>query len=412
MNNSSSAPVAVTPAITYSSTPKMEVSLLHSLQDKKDLSLAYTPGIADVSRLIQSEPSALFTHTFVRNNLAVISDGSAVLGLGNIGHKASYPVMEGKAMLFKRFCNIDAIPIIINTQDPDEFITTVVRIADSFGAINLEDIAAPQCFYIEEQLKKRLNIPVMHDDQHGTATVVLAAVLNALEITQRADISQVRTVVSGAGAAATAVIKLLLASGAQDLVVLDSQGIIHAGRSDLNPEKTWLALNTNPRSLTGTLAQAIVGADVFIGLSRGKLLTTQDVKTLAKESIIIAMANPEPEILPEQGLEGGAAVVATGRSDYPNQVNNALAFPGIFRGALNTRSQITSDMLIAAAQAIREYHHEDLSLDNLMPSILDEQVHAYIAQKVESVAISKFPVTDNSLHSRGSSNSQQVQSIL
>lgn len=374
------------PAIEYSRQPKMATQLLAPLEGKPDLSLAYTPGIAEVSKYIQSNPEALYTHTFVRNNLAVISDGSAVLGLGNIGHKASYPVMEGKSMLFKRFGNIDAVPIIVDTQDPDKFIETVLHIADSFGAINLEDIAAPACFYIEKQLKEKLSIPVMHDDQHGTATVVLAAVLNALELTDRQDLDQVSVVVLGAGAAATAVVKLLLTSGIKNVVVNDSKGVIHSERTDLNSDKQWLAQNTNPNNKTGTLQQALQNADVFIGLSKGGLLTKNDISTMNSDSIVIAMANPEPEILPQEALAGGAAVVATGRSDFDNQVNNALAFPGIFRGAMQARSKITPEMLVVAAQAIREYQKPNLATNNLMPSILDEKVHELIAQRVEAAA--------------------------
>ena len=374
------------PAIEYSRQPKMATQLLAPLEGKPDLSLAYTPGIAEVSKYIQSNPEALYTHTFVRNNLAVISDGSAVLGLGNIGHKASYPVMEGKSMLFKRFGNIDAVPIIVDTQDPDKFIETVLHIADSFGAINLEDIAAPACFYIEKQLKEKLSIPVMHDDQHGTATVVLAAVLNALELTDRQDLDQVSVVVLGAGAAATAVVKLLLTSGIKNVVVNDSKGVIHSERTDLNSDKQWLAQNNNPNNKTGTLQQALQNADVFIGLSKGGLLTKNDISTMNSDSIVIAMANPEPEILPQEALAGGAAVVATGRSDFDNQVNNALAFPGIFRGAMQARSKITPEMLVVAAQAIREYQKPNLATNNLMPSILDEKVHELIAQRVEAAA--------------------------
>jgi malate dehydrogenase (oxaloacetate-decarboxylating) len=373
-------------ALTYSAQPKLSTTLLSPMENKADLALAYTPGIAEVCELIQVDESAMFTHTFRRNNLAVISDGSAVLGLGNIGHKASYPVMEGKAMLFKRFADIDAIPIVISTQDPDEFITTVERIADSFGAINLEDIAAPHCFMIERTLQERLEIPLMHDDQHGTAVVVLAAVLNAMQITHRNNRQDIKIVVSGAGAAATGIVRLLIDSGFQQLVVVDSHGIIDAGRTNLNGAKQWFVEHTNPDHLTGNLQRALEGADIFIGVSKGNLISSADVALMAPNSIVIAMANPIPEIMPEDALAGGAAVTATGRSDLPNQVNNALAFPGIFRGAMNARQKISRQMLMSAAEAIREYHQPSLSEDNLMPSILDDQLHDAVARRVAAVS--------------------------
>lgn len=373
-------------ALTYSAQPKLQTQVVSPLATQTDLALAYTPGIAEVCQLIQTDPQAMFTHTFRRHNLAVISDGSAVLGLGNIGHQASYPVMEGKAMLFKRFADIDAIPIVIDTQDTETFIDTVKHIADSFGAINLEDIAAPRCFTIEQRLKTELDIPVMHDDQHGTATVVLAAVLNALTLTNRNDRSVVRVVVSGAGAAATATIKLLMESGFHHILVTDSQGIIHAARHNLSPEKQWLAQHTNPEQKSGSLIEALNQSDVFIGLSRGNLLTAADITHMAQQSIVIAMANPVPEIMPEEAKRGGAAVVATGRSDQANQVNNALAFPGIFHGAMLARAQITHTMLVAAAEAILEYQRDALTPDNLMPHILDEKVHQFVAERVWAAA--------------------------
>lgn len=373
-------------SLAYSAQPKLQTCVKSPMNTREDLSMAYTPGIAEVSKLIQTNESAMFTHTFRRQNLAVISDGSAVLGLGNIGHKASYPVMEGKAMLFKRFADIDAIPIVIGTQDSEEFIKTVELIADSFGAINLEDISAPRCFHIEEELKKRLQIPVMHDDQHGTATVVLAAILNAMELTGRTERSQIKVVISGAGAAATAVIKLLLNSGFSQIVVSDSRGLINQQRTDLNPEKQWLAEHTNPDQLAGNLQVGLSGADIIVGLSKGNILSSEDIRTMADLAIVIAMANPTPEILPDIALAGGAAVVATGRSDYDNQVNNALVFPGIFKGAMQKRAPITPVMQLAAAEAIREYHHASLAINNLLPSLLDEKVHAFIAERVALAA--------------------------
>lgn len=367
--------------LEYSSVPKMGTQLLKELTTKEDLSLAYTPGIAQVCKLIQEDESALFTHTFVRNNLAVISDGSAVLGLGNIGNKAGYPVMEGKSMLFKRFANIDAIPIVIKTQDTQEFIATVLNIADSFGAINLEDIAAPRCFEIETTLKSKLTIPVMHDDQWGTAVVVLAALQNALELIPHQG-KNTRVVINGVGAAGIAVARLLLASSFTNLVMVDSKGVVHKERTDLLGEKIEILKQSNPDNIQGSLSDALKGAGAFIGVSRANLVTSEHVASMEKDSIIIAMANPIPEIMPDVARAAGAGIVATGRSDFANQVNNALAFPGIFKAAMTQRTQITQDMLVAAANAILEYHKPSLSKENLMPSILDEKVHAFITHKL------------------------------
>lgn len=364
-------------ALDYSSQPKIGIQLLKELQTKEDLSLAYTPGIAEVCKLIQNDESALSTHTFVRNNLAVISDGSAVLGLGNIGHKAGYPVMEGKAMLFKRFANIDAIPIVVKTQDTQEFIRIVENIADSFGAINLEDIAAPRCFQIETALKKKLSIPVMHDDQWGTAVVVVAALKNALQLISHQGLDT-RVVINGVGSAGIAIARLLLASGFTNLLMVDSKGILHKQRTDLVEEKLEILEQSNRDNITGTLADALRGAGVFIGVSRANLVTPDHIKSMAKDPIIIAMANPIPEIMPDLALEAGAGIVATGRSDFANQVNNALAFPGIFKAAIELKQQITREMLLAASDAIGDYHQKHLTTKNLMPSILDEHVHAHI----------------------------------
>jgi malate dehydrogenase (oxaloacetate-decarboxylating) len=359
----------------------MAITLVSPMKNRDDLSMAYTPGIADVVKLIQADEAAMFTHTFRRNNLAIITDGSAVLGLGNVGHKAAYPVMEGKAMLFKKFANIDAIPIVVNTQDVAEFVSAVVRIADSFAAINLEDIAAPHCFEIERQLADRLNIPLMHDDQHGTAVVVLAAILNALELVPHQG-KKTRIVLSGAGAAGIATAKLLAHSGFVNVLLVDSKGILSKQRTDLTPEKELIVEITNPEGIDGSLADALKGAGVFIGVSRPGILTGKLVKTMAKDAVIIAMANPVPEIWPDEAKAAGAAIVCTGRSDYPNQVNNALAFPGIFRAAINQRAKITEAMKVAAAEAIREYHKPQVAMDNLLPSILDPQVHSFIAEQV------------------------------
>ncbi len=371
-------------ALAYSRQPKMAVKLLAPLRSRRDLGLAYTPGIAFVAQLIRHQPKAMFRYTFRRQNLAVISEGSAVLGLGNIGHKAAYPVMEGKAMLFRRFAKIDAFPLVIKTQNPDEFIQTVLNVADSFAAINLEDIAAPNCFYIEEKLRRRLTIPIMHDDQHGTATVVLAAVRNALAIFPK-DGQKTRIVVVGAGAAGLAITHLLLQAGFHQLTVVDSRGILSRRRTDLNPYKAKVARLTNPDNREGGLPEALRGADVFIGVSRAKVLRPAWIKLMRRQPIIIAMANPEPEIMPDEAYRAGAGLVATGRSDFPNQVNNALAFPGIFRAAIDKRRQIDEAMLLRAAEAIVDYHRPHLNKTQLMPSILDIRVHQAIVKALKGL---------------------------
>lgn len=368
-------------ALKYSSKPKISVELVCKLKSREDLALAYTPGIAEVSKLVAKKPEAMFTHTFRRNNLAVISDGSAVLGLGNIGHKASYPVMEGKAMLFKRFGGIDAIPLIIDTQDEDKFVETVCHIADSFAAINLEDISAPRCFSIERRLKKALSIPVMHDDQHGAAVVVLAAVLNSLKLVPHKD-KRTKIVIVGAGAAGIGIAKLLLASGFKRLVMLDSKGILSTARADLKAEKLEIAKQSKLGDLEGGLEEAMEGAGVFIGVSKGGLLRKREIGMMAKDPIVLAMANPVPEIFPRDAKQAGAAIVGTGRSDYANQVNNALAFPAIFKAAIKMRRQIDQEMLVAASSAIVEYHKPKLARDCILPSILDKGVHSYVSRKL------------------------------
>jgi malate dehydrogenase (oxaloacetate-decarboxylating) len=375
-------------ALKYSAQDKLAIDIKAPLKSQQDLSLAYTPGIAEVAKLIQTDESAMFTYTFRRNNLAVISDGSAVLGLGNIGHKAGYPIMEGKAMLFKRFGGINAIPIVIKTQESDQFVHVVEQIADSFAAINLEDIGAPRCFEIEAKLKQSLDIPLMHDDQHGTAIVILAAVLNALKLQPKQGLAT-RFVISGAGAAGVAITRILLLHGFKNILVADSTGIIHRRRTHLGFVKQQLANSTNPGQFRGSLKQALTNADVFIGVSTGNLLTTADIKRMNPDSIVIAMANPDPEILPHEAKKGGAAIVATGRSDVPNQVNNALAFPGVFRGAIDARSQITENMKLAASQAIIDYHQRNLAVDALLPKVMDEKVHHFIANRVQAAANSK-----------------------
>ncbi len=322
------------------------------LENRADLSVAYTPGVAEVCRLIAKDKAASFTHTLRGNCVAVVTDGSAILGLGNLGPEAAMPVMEGKAVLFKVFANIDAFPICLATQDVEEIIKTVKNIAPSFGGINLEDISAPRCFEIENRLRAELTIPVMHDDQHGTATVVLAALINALKV-RGSDTSAVRVVVSGSGAAGTAVAKMLVEYGVGDVVVCDSAGALYAGRADLSVSKKELAGITNKRGITGSLADAMKGSDVFVGVSAPDIVTGDMVKSMADRPIVFGLANPVPEIMPDVAKEVGALVVATGRSDFPNQINNVLVFPGVFRGALDNKvSVITDAMLINAAIAL------------------------------------------------------------
>jgi len=318
----------------------------------RDLSLAYTPGVAAPCREIERNPDDVYRYTAKGNLVAVVTDGTAVLGLGDIGALASIPVMEGKAILFKNFAGIDAFPIAVASKDPEDIVRTVAMIEPVFGGINLEDISAPRCFEVEERLKKALTIPVFHDDQHGTAVVALAALINALRLVGK-DFRDLKVAVSGAGAAGVAVTKFLLSFGAKDVILCDSRGVIHKARPDLNPSKQEIAALTNPRNVTGTLADAIRGADVFFGLSVAGIVTPDMVRSMAGDAVVFAMANPEPEIMPELALEAGAVVVATGRSDYPNQVNNVLGFPGIFRGALDVRaSDINEQMKMAASRAI------------------------------------------------------------
>lgn len=372
-------------ALSYSSHPKLGTALLSSMATREDLSLAYTPGIAEVSKLLEQKPDARFTHTFCRNNLAVISNGTAVLGLGNIGHIASYPVMEGKAMLFKRFGNVDAIPIVIPFQEIDAFVDAVVAIADSFGAINLEDIAAPACFEIEQKLKQRLQIPIMHDDQHGTAVVVLAAIQNALHLIPHQGMDS-KIVLLGAGSAGIAIANLLLHMGYKNLVMVDSKGVVTSSRTDIDQYKKAVVTAAQPHDVEGGLAEALEGADIFIGVSKANMLSPDLVKRMATQPIVIAMANPIPEIMPADAKAAGVGLIATGRSDFPNQVNNALAFPGIFRGAIDARAQISEAMKLAAVAAIAGYHEKQLSKDSLLPSIMDEQVHQAVAQAVFAAA--------------------------
>lgn len=348
--------------------------------DKTKLSAYYTPGVAAVSKAIAEDESKLPEYTWTNNLVAVISDGSAVLGLGNIGPKGSMPVMEGKALLFKHFAGIDSVPITLDVHTPDEIVATVKAIASSFGAINLEDIAAPQCFEIEERLKAELDIPVFHDDQHGTAVVVLAGLINAMKVTGK-TLSECKIVTIGAGAAGTAIMKLLHKYGVGSIVAVDSRGIIGDARDDLNDEKKAL-LPYLDTSQSGSLDDAISGADVFIGVSKPGLLTQDMVRKMAKDPIIFALSNPTPEIMPDEAKAAGAAVIATGRSDFPNQVNNATAFPGIFRGALdNGVKKITDDHKIAAAEVIASLV-ESPSADEIIPSVFNERLVPEIARVI------------------------------
>lgn len=352
---------------------KIGVTSKVPLTNKTELSLAYTPGVAEVSREIGRDAELAYEYTIKGNTVAIVSDGSAILGLGNLGAHAAIPVMEGKAAIFKEFAGIDAFPICVNTQDVEEIIALVKNIAPVFGGINLEDISAPRCFEIEERLRAELPIPVMHDDQHGTATVVLAGLINSLKL-RGSDKGEVRIVMSGAGAAGTAITKILLAYGFKHFIICDTQGAIHEGRNGLNPEKEKLAKITNRDKKTGTLADVLHGADIFIGVSSPGLLTAEMVRTMAERPIIFALANPVPEIMPDIAKEAGAFVVATGRSDFPNQINNSLAFPGIFRGALDNRiKQFNENMFIRAAEALAGYV-QDPNTEQVLPAQFDKGI--------------------------------------
>ncbi|MFC7618828.1 NAD-dependent malic enzyme [Microlunatus sp. GCM10028923] len=365
---------------------KIEMNAKHPIRNRDDLSMIYTPGVARICTAIAKNPEDARRLTIKRNSVAVITDGSAVLGLGNIGPKAALPVMEGKAALFKRFAEIDAWPLCLDTQDTDEIINVVKAVAPGFAGINLEDISAPRCFEIEARLREQLDIPVFHDDQHGTAIVVLAALYNALRVVGK-ELPKIRIVMSGAGAAGTAIIKLLLAAGATDVVVADIAGVVHRGRDGLAGELAWLADHTNRLGLTGTLSDAIDGADVFIGVSAPGVLTGSDVQRMGDKAIVFALANPEPEIDPAVAMEY-AEVVATGRSDFPNQINNVLAFPGVFRGLLDARStEVTTPMLIAAARALAGVvTDEELNAAYITPSVFHADVHHAVATAVRQAA--------------------------
>ena len=366
---------------------KLRTEAIAHIESRDDLSWAYSPGVAEPCREIAKDPEKMYDYTLKSRTVAVISDGSAILGIGNLGHRASMPVMEGKCVLFKEFGDVDAFPIIVGTQDVEEFIKTVKNIADGFGGINLEDISAPRCFEIEERLKSELDIPVMHDDQHGTAIVVLAGLINAMKITGR-KIENMRVVINGVGAAGVAICKLLLLYGVKDIVMVDSVGTIHPGRKDLNPVKEMLTNITNTACLLdpsnsaciiGWLAAAVSGRDVFVGVSVAGALTEDMVRSMAPDSIIFALANPTPEIMPDLAKVAGARIIGTGRSDFPNQVNNVLAFPGIFRGVLRYhKKQITDDMKIRAAEALASYIQNPTE-DNILPDALDKGVAEVVA---------------------------------
>lgn len=367
---------------------KIEVVSKIKVETRDDLSLAYTPGVAEPCRKIHEDEENVYKYTSKGNLVAVVTDGSAVLGLGDIGPKAGLPVMEGKSILFKEFADVDAFPICIDTKDVDEIVKTVKLIAPGFGGINIEDIGAPRCFEVEAKLKKELDIPVFHDDQHGTAIVVLAGLINALKVVKK-EIENIKVVVNGAGAAGTAISKLLLSSGVKNLIVCDKVGIIYRGIENVDNSKLELAEITNPDNIKGNLADALVDADVFIGVSAPGIVSKDMVKSMNKDSIFFAMANPTPEIMPDEAKEAGARVIGTGRSDFPNQVNNVLAFPGIFRGALDVRAkEINEEMKIAAAYAIASMiKEEDLNENNVIPYALDRTVANNVAEAIKKAAI-------------------------
>lgn len=369
---------------------KIGVSVKMRIENMDDLSIAYTPGVAAPCLAIAEDKQLARKLTIKHNSVAVVSDGSAVLGLGNIGPEAAIPVMEGKALLFKQLADIDAWPVCLDTQDTDEIVETVKRIAPVFGGINLEDIAAPRCFEVERRLQD-LGIPVFHDDQHGTAIVLLAGLLNACRVTKR-DLRDLRVVINGAGAAGIAIASILRDEGpgdqvlVKDIVMCDTKGAIHSGRSDLNSEKLELLRYTNFENKSGSVQDVIAGADVFIGVSKGNLLTARDVERMARDCMIFALANPVPEIMPDEARKGGAAIVGTGRSDFANQVNNALAFPGIFRGALDAgASRITDEMKLAAAYSLAEMV-KNPGAETLLPRVLDQAVSATVAKAVYAAA--------------------------
>lgn len=365
---------------------KIEIKTKREIKNHEDLALVYTPGVARVSRSIEHDPEMAHRLTMKGNTVAIVTDGSAVLGLGNIGPEAALPVMEGKAVLFKKFANIDAIPLCIDVHDTRSIIETVMACAPTFGGVNLEDIAAPRCFEIEDELSRRLDIPVFHDDQHGTAIVTMAGLLNAMRVVHK-DLSGVKIVISGAGAAGVAITKMLLAAGVGEIIVCDRRGAIAEDIPPVEASKQWLAENTNRRLVHGILKDVIVGADVFIGVSGPGLLNRQDILGMADKPVVFALANPEPEIDPEEIMDV-AGVIATGRSDYPNQINNVLAFPGVFRGALDCHAcSINDEMCLAAARALADIvKEEQLSAEYIIPSVFNDDVCPAVARAVENAA--------------------------
>ncbi len=367
---------------------KLEVKTKCTIASAEDLTIAYTPGVAEPCLKIKEDKDLQYKYTGRGNTVAVITDGTAVLGLGDIGPEAGMPVMEGKCALFKTFANIDAIPLCVRSKDVDEIVRTVELIAGSFGGINLEDIAAPRCIEIERQLKKKCDIPVFHDDQHGTAVVVTAALLNCCRLTGK-KLPDLKVVINGAGAAGLAIARLLLSLGVGDLILCSSRGLLYEGKPDMNPEQAALAAMSNRNKVQGKLSDGIVGADVFIGVSVPGTLTAGDVAKMAPKAAVLAMANPVPEIMPDEAKKGGAYIVGTGRSDFPNQINNVLAFPGIFRGALDVRaSDINEEMKMAAARAIAGLvSDEELCPDYIMPPSFNLTAHAKVAEAVKQAAI-------------------------
>lgn len=367
---------------------KIEIVSRVEVKDSMDLSLAYTPGVAQPCLEIEKNPELAYAYTRRWNTIAVVSDGTAVLGLGDIGPLASLPVMEGKAVLFKTFGDVDAFPIIVNSKDTDEIVNTIANISLSFGGINLEDISAPRCFEVERKLKERVDIPVFHDDQHGTAVVVLAALINALKIVNK-KLEAVKVVINGSGSAGIAIAKLLLSSGVKNIIMCDKKGALYKGMEHIDASKDAIAEITNPYKLSGSLADVIKEADVFIGVSAPNTVTEAMVKTMNKDTIIFAMANPTPEIFPEDAKKAGARIVGTGRSDFPNQINNVLAFPGIFRGALDVRARdINEEMKVAAAYAIADSITDgELSEDYIIPKAFDREVQMRVAKAVSEAAV-------------------------
>ncbi len=366
---------------------KISITSKVKVETRDDLSLAYTPGVAEPCRKIHEDQENVYKYTSKGNLVAVVTDGTAVLGLGDIGPMAGMPVMEGKAILFKEFADVDAFPILVDSKDVDEIVNAVRLIAPTFGGINLEDIGAPRCFEVEEKLKKLVDIPVFHDDQHGTAIVVLAGVINALKVVDK-KLEDIKVVINGAGAAGTAIAKLLLSSGVKNLVAVDKVGILYRGMEKIDDAKEALAEISNPDNIKGSLSDALVGADLFVGVSAPGILKPEMVKTMNNDAIIFAMANPTPEIMPDEAKAAGARVVGTGRSDFPNQVNNVLAFPGIFRGALDVRAkEINEEMKLAAAYAIANYiKDEDVNENNVIPSALDKNVATKVAEAIAKAA--------------------------